>query len=164
MNTNRIITTKRTFFAPLWGNRYPFNSELFREFFETFPSDTMPKYPPTNIEFICRDDDNDSDNTSEEFEPYSVVTMAVAGFTKDDLTIKVDGSKVTISADVKKGEVLQEGLKSVSLVKQMAQRGFSNTIEFAAPIGVLNAACKDGVLSFEVHFLKPPKGELISIE
>ena len=140
---------------------YPFNSPLFRDFFEAFPVDNIPKYPPTNIELVASDPDDVE--AVHDFDPYVEVTMAVAGFTKKELTIEVKDSKVTVSATGTNDEKVQ-GITRKSLVQQMAKRGFSNTVEFAAPVEVQNAKCKDGILTFEVHFVKPPEGEFITIK
>ena len=141
---------------------YPFNTPLFRDFFSDFPIDTMPKYPPTNIELVTNEDDEGIEELND-FDPYVEVTMAVAGFTKKDLTIEVKDSKVVVSGTGTNDEDVP-GVKRRSIVHQMANRGFNNAIEFVAPVEVQNAKCKDGILTFEVHFVKPPEGELITIK
>ena len=93
--------------------------------------ETAAAYPPYNI--VKLDDDE-----------YRI-TMAVAGFAKDDLTVTVERNSLTVTGrrddDKGEGEVLYRGI---------AARAFERKFELADYIRVVGSTLHDGVLSIEL--------------
>jgi molecular chaperone IbpA len=89
-------------------------------------------YPPYNIEKV---DEND----------YRI-TMAVAGFSEDDLTIEAKDTTVTVSGDIAKDA--DEG-KSY-LHRGIAGRGFKRTFQLADHMHVSGAALENGLLHVDL--------------
>ena len=133
----------------------PFESPFFKRFLNTFEEFEVEKYPPTNVDIV----------RPKTGEPYYRLEMAVSGFTKKDLTIRVDGSMVSISGERLK-EVDSSGDDEIENVQhQIASRKFARRFTFGnVPVEVKNATCKDGMLRLEVHFARPPEGELVPIK
>lgn len=89
-------------------------------------------YPPYNIEKV---DEND----------YRI-TMAVAGFAEDDLTIEAKDTTVTVSGEIAKGA--DEG-KSY-LHRGIAGRDFKRTFQLADHVHVSGAALENGLLHVDL--------------
>lgn len=72
------------------------------------------------------------------------ITMAVAGFTRDDLEIQIQNNLLTVSGERKTdhvGEVLHRGI---------ANRPFTRRFELAEHMHVLSATLRDGLLVIEL--------------
>ena len=150
--------TRSRFPAPL-GSGFPFDtmfdSPFFKRFASNFEEFEVTKYPPVNVDFVKPSD--------EEADPFYRFQMAVAGYSKEDLQIKVDGSIISITGEKSSSEETEEAVENI--LSQMAFRKFTRSFTFGSmPVEVRSAKCVDGVLSLEVHFLRPPEGELITIE
>jgi len=95
-------------------------------------------------------------NTNEGFEnypPYNIdkvgengyrVTMAVAGFTMDDLNIVLHNGELSVSGAMKEKEA-EEGVQA--LHRGIATRAFQRTFRLADYIQVTGAELKDGLLT-----------------
>jgi molecular chaperone IbpA len=88
-------------------------------------------YPPYNIELV---DENQY-----------TITMAVAGFTADDLEIEVEQNKLRIS-----GQKQEEENGRQYLHRGIANRSFERSFQLADHIKVANAAIQDGMLNLEL--------------
>ncbi len=89
-------------------------------------------YPPYNIEKV---DEND----------YRI-TMAVAGFSEDDLKIEAKDTTVTVSGEVAKDA--EEG--RTFLHRGIAGRGFKRTFQLADHVRVSGAALENGLLHIDL--------------
>jgi molecular chaperone IbpA len=92
-------------------------------------------YPPYNIDKLGED-------------KYRI-TMAVAGFTMDDLNIVLHNGELSVSGALKEKEA-EEGLQV--LHRGIAARAFQRSFRLADYIQVTNAELKDGLLT--VHLVR----------
>ncbi len=98
-------------------------------------------YPPYNIERLKR----------KEGEPERLcITLAVAGFTRDDLEITVEDSRLTIRGKQEEGENRE------FLHRGIAARQFQRSFVLADSIEVTGAELKNGLLRV---FLERPEPE-----
>jgi molecular chaperone IbpA len=88
-------------------------------------------YPPYNIELV---DENQY-----------TITMAVAGFTADDLEIEVEQNKLRITGQKKEDENGHQYLH-----RGIANRNFERSFQLADHIKVANANIQDGMLYLEL--------------
>ena len=117
--------------APLYRNTVGFD-RLFSMLDQLVSVDTAPSYPPYNIE-----------RTGENAYRISV---AVAGFTQDDLGIEVKESALTIRGEKKadadrKTDVLYQGI---------AARTFERRFQLADHVQVTGAALENGLLHVDL--------------
>jgi len=101
-------------------------------------------YPPYNIERLART--NDRPETLR-------ITLAVAGFSSDDLEVSVDERELTI-----RGRQNEDGTRDF-LHRGIAARQFVKTFVLADGIEVTGADLADGLLSID---LARPEGERVS--
>ena len=87
-----------------------------------------PSYPPYNIEKLADDEYR--------------ITMAVAGFAPEDITIEVKGSALTVSG--KKAEKAEA--KSEFLHQGIASRAFERRFQLADHVQVQGAGMENGLL------------------
>ena len=99
-------------------------------------------YPPYNIERIARDQDS----------PERLrITLAVAGFTRDQLDVTVEESQLVIRGkqhDDKSRQYLHRGI---------AARQFQRTFVLADGMQVLSADLKNGLLSIDLVRPEPQR-------
>jgi HSP20 family molecular chaperone IbpA len=99
-------------------------------------------YPPYNIERLARDDAN----------PERLrITLAVAGFTRDELDVTVEESQLVIRGkqrDDKRREYLHRGI---------AARQFQRTFVLADGMDVLAADLSHGLLSIDLARPEPER-------
>lgn len=106
-------------------------------------------YPPYNIERLAKPATNgasDSDRTD-----VLRITLAVAGFTRDQLDITLEDKQLTIRGkqqDDKAREYLYRGI---------AARQFTRTFVLADGIEVRNADLSNGLLSIDLIRLEPER-------
>jgi HSP20 family molecular chaperone IbpA len=99
-------------------------------------------YPPYNIERIAKDD-----SRAEMLR----ITLAVAGFTRDQLDITLEDKQLTVRGkqqDDKAREYLYRGI---------AARQFTRTFVLADGIEVKSADLSNGLLSIDLHRLEPER-------
>jgi len=107
--------------------------DRFYDLFETLLSDTgenFENYPPYNIEKLGEDEYR--------------ITMAVAGFTMDDLNIVMQDGQLTVSG---RASERKEEKGSAYLHRGIASRSFERTFRLADYIRVNDADLKDGLLT-----------------
>jgi molecular chaperone IbpA len=117
--------------APLYRNTVGFD-RLFSMLDQLVSVDSAPTYPPYNIE-----------RTGENAYRISV---AVAGFTEDDLSIEVKENALTLrgekqASDERKSDVLYQGI---------AARSFERRFQLADGVQVTGAALENGLLHVEL--------------
>jgi len=99
-------------------------------------------YPPYNIERLAPDQDN----------PERLrITLAVAGFSRDQLDITVEENQLVIRGkqqDDKSRQYLHRGI---------ASRQFQRTFVLADGMDVLGADLKNGLLSIDLARPEPPR-------
>lgn len=99
-------------------------------------------YPPCNIERVSKDDGRAE---------LLRITLAVAGFTRDQLDITLEDKQLTVrgkQADDKAREYLYRGI---------AARQFARTFVLADGIEVKSAGLSNGLLSIDLHRLEPER-------
>lgn len=97
--------------------------------------ENAPSYPPYNIEKRGNDDYR--------------ITMAVAGFTTDDLDITVSDSTLIVTGRIHKAEQTDE--TPTILHHGIATRAFERRFQLADHIKVCEAALADGLLHIDLH-------------
>ncbi|MCB1483967.1 MAG: Hsp20 family protein [Hyphomicrobium sp.] len=99
-------------------------------------------YPPYNIERIAKEDGKAE---------ILRITLAVAGFTRDQLEITLEDSQLVVrgkQTDDKSREYLYRGI---------AARQFARTFVLADGIEVKSADLSNGLLSIDLHRLEPER-------
>lgn len=99
-------------------------------------------YPPYNIERISKEGDRAE---------LLRITLAVAGFTRDQLDILLEDKQLTVRGkqqDDKSREFLYRGI---------AARQFTRTFVLADGIEVKSADLSNGLLSIDLHRLEPER-------
>lgn len=122
-------------FTPLMRQTVGF--DRFNDLFETLLNDSSDKhfeaYPPYNIEKRSEDEYR--------------ITLAVAGFTEDELDITVENDQLTVrGAQTKREE--DEG--KTYLHRGIATRSFERSFRLADHIRVENAELNDGMLQVDL--------------
>ncbi|MCC3860046.1 Hsp20 family protein [Pseudemcibacter aquimaris] len=101
--------------------------------FENAVGNNDVSYPPYNIEKISEDDYR--------------ITMALAGFSEDDLVIELDGGVLSITADGSEEEADPERF----LHRGIAKRAFKRHFRLAETIKVLGAEFENGLLMIDLQ-------------
>jgi HSP20 family molecular chaperone IbpA len=100
-------------------------------------------YPPYNIEKLQSEDANGSDILK--------ITLAVAGFSDDELDISVEENQLTI-----RGKQIDDG-ERIYLHRGIAARQFQKSFVLAEGIEVSGADLSNGLLSIELVRLQPER-------
>ena len=117
--------------APLYRSTVGFD-RLFSALDQFVSADTVPSYPPYNIE-----------RTGEN--AYRI-TVAVAGFTDADLSIEVKENALTL-----KGERKADATKRVEFLHQgIAARNFERRFQLADYVQVTGAVLENGLLHIDL--------------
>ena len=90
-------------------------------------STEVPTYPPYNIERLGEDEYR--------------ITMAVAGFAPEDISIEVEGNSLSITGKKSNGEA-----KSEYLHQGIAARAFERRFQLASHVEVKGASLDNGLL------------------
>lgn len=117
-------------FAPLYRSTVGFD-RLFHMLDSINNGSEDGGYPPYNIERLA-------DNSYR-------ITMAVAGFTRDEIAVEVKETTLTV-----RGEKKAEETKREFLHRGIAQRGFERRFQLADYVEVTGADLKDGLLHLEL--------------
>lgn len=99
-------------------------------------------YPPYNIERVSKEDGRTE---------LLRITLAVAGFTRDQLDITLEDNQLTVrgkQTDDKAREFLYRGI---------AARQFARTFVLADGIEVKSADLSNGLLSIDLHRIEPER-------
>lgn len=117
-------------FTPLYRSTIGFD-RLFDLVGDTAGLNTDTGYPPYNIE-------RTGDDTYR-------ITMAIAGFGKDDLTLEVKESLLTVKA-----EKVSTGEEREYLHRGIAERSFERRFQLADYVEVSGADVRDGLLHVDL--------------
>ena len=117
-------------FAPLYRSAIGFD-RLAQLFNEAQRSDATPSYPPYNIELIAED-------------KYSI-SMAVAGFTRNELDIESERDTLKIIGRKTKDDNTRNFLH-----RGIAARDFEHRFRLADHVKVLGARLENGLLTIEL--------------
>jgi molecular chaperone IbpA len=110
----------------------------------------LPGYPPYNIKKVADDK--------------YVIEMAVAGFSKTDIEITLDGGKLIINGKTKDAEDA-DNAGAYYFYKGIAERAFTRTFTLADSVEIKNAEMVNGILkvwleNFIPEHKKPKKIEI----
>lgn len=108
--------------------------------------DSALSYPPYNIEQVGED-------------KYAI-TMALAGFSKDDLNLTVHDGTLTVSSTPR--EVQEDGQKF--LHRGIAARNFERKFQLAEHVEVVGAELENGLLQIDLERIVPEEKKPRTIE
>lgn len=94
-------------------------------------ADQGPSYPPYNIELTGEDQYR--------------ISMAVAGFVENEITISVDNNKLVVTGQKKNDEKQKQFLH-----QGIAERNFERRFQLADHVRVQNATMENGLLHIEL--------------
>jgi len=107
------------------------------------------------------------DEVSKSYPPYNivktddthfVVEIAVAGFTKEDISVSVDGGKLIVATQ-------SDTLDDRKIIHRgIAKRYFKKTFTLADNVEVVSASMADGLLSINVEKVIPEEQQPVEIE
>lgn len=117
--------------APLYRNTVGFD-RLFALLDQSVGLDAAPTYPPYNIE-------RTGENTYR-------ITVAVAGFTDQDLSIEVKENTLSVRGEQK----ASEGRKAEVLYQGIAARTFERRFQIADGVQVTGASLENGLLHLDL--------------
>ena len=117
--------------APLYRNTVGFD-RLFSMLDQLVSVDAAPSYPPYNIERTG--------------ETAYRISVAVAGFTEDDLSIEVKENALTLRGEKK----VSEDRKTDVLYQGIAARSFERRFQLADGVQVTGAALENGLLHVDL--------------
>ncbi len=120
-------------FSPLYRSTVGFD-RLFSKLDALGHLDSAQAYPPYNIERTGED-------------AYRI-TMAIAGFGEDEVSIEVHGNSLTIKGE-KLEEKAEEGVEV--LFRGIASRAFERRFQIADHVEIKNASLKNGLLYVELQ-------------
>lgn len=109
-----------------------------------------------------------SKNTQSNYPPYNIiklnqnlyrVTLALAGFTKENVAILLEDNILCVKSIFKDQEDQHE-----YLYKGIANRSFEKKFQLAENVKVQNAFFKNGLLNIDIIKIKMEKKEIIKIE
>ena len=119
-------------FAPLYRSSVGFEhlSQLLDSI--TQREQSQPSYPPYNIERLDKDEYR--------------ITMAVAGFTQDELTIQSEQQALKV-----RGEKAGDSTERQYLHQGIAARNFERVFQLAEHVRVVSANIENGLLHIDLR-------------
>lgn len=142
---NTTLTLAKTFedlFKDM--NKFAIGFEPHFKVLDQVRNSTIPNYPPYDIEIID--------------ETHYKLVLALAGFTKEDLSITVQNKTLTIVGDQK-----TDSTKNY-LFKGIAGRSFTRTFYLDPTVHITNADFQDGILSIDFEQIIPESAKPKKIE
>jgi molecular chaperone IbpA len=145
MTSKQLRVTTDLLNSPLYKMSVGFD-RLFDEMFTNPVNISASGYPPYNVARVT-----DKETESQTYE----ITLAVAGFTQDDIEITVEDKHLKVEG---RSAVLAEDVNSTVeyIHKGIAERNFQRTFRLAEHVEVQTATLKDGILKI-VLFLNVPE-------
>lgn len=119
-------------FSPLYRSTVGFD-RLFNMFDSMAQPDSVQTYPPYNIERI-------SENNYR-------ISMAVAGFSEDEIDIEAQSHQLTVKGEKSHEDDSEEG---DFLYRGIASRSFERRFQLADHVEVVGAQLKNGLLHIEL--------------
>lgn len=145
MTRNKLVPAifDRTAFEPLLKNSIGFDSMVNRLFDDFLPAVNSVQYPPYNIR-------RDGEHTS-------IIEMALAGYSEDDLEITIEEGNVLV---VRGGKVSDIDDNSTHYVHRgVAARKFERKFALADGAEVADATLKNGMLYITIRTPEPEREE-----
>lgn len=145
MTSKQLRVTTDLLNSPLYKMSVGFD-RLFDEMFTNPVNISATGYPPYNVARVV---DKETEEVSYE------ITLAVAGFTQDDINITVEDKHLKVEG---KSAVLAEDVNSeVEYIhKGIAERNFTRNFRLAEHVEVKTAKLQDGILKVTL-FLNVPE-------
>jgi molecular chaperone IbpA len=145
MTSKQLRVTSDLLNSPLYKMSVGFD-RLFDEMFTNPINVTATGYPPYNVARVT-----EKESGAQTYE----ITLAVAGFTQDDIDITVEDKHLKVEG---RSAVLAEDVNTeVEYIhKGIAERNFQRTFRLAEHVEVDEASLKDGILKI-VLFLNVPE-------
>ena len=122
-------------FAPLYRSTVGFDNLASLLDSITNAGRNQPAYPPYNIELLEQD-------------KYRI-TMAVAGFTEDEISLTSENNTLTVAAA--KPEKVGDPSKRTYLHQGIAERNFRRQFRLAEHVKVTGASLSNGLLNIELQ-------------
>ena len=122
-------------FAPLYRSTVGFDNLASLLDSITNADRNQPAYPPYNIELLEQD-------------KYRI-TMAVAGFTEDEISLASENNTLTVAAA--KPEKVGDPSKRTYLHQGIAERNFRRQFRLAEHVKVTGASLSNGLLNIELQ-------------
>lgn len=121
---------------------------MFDTFESRFANQLSTNYPPHNI--VRKDQYN------------YYIEMAIAGFTREEISVEVEGEQITVKGE-RRREENDEELHYIH--RGLSARDFVRTFQMAEHMIVKGAVIKDGILKIDLEFIVPEdkKPRLIDI-
>ena len=137
--------------SPLFRNTVGF--DRMARMLDSMASETQASYPPYNIEKLS--------------ESEYVITMAVAGFSPEDLEIMSHQNLLTVQGRMSQAGEHETPEERVFLYRGIAERGFERRFSLADHIKINGAKIENGLLNiYLVHevpeYAKPQRIEIAS--
>lgn len=135
MTSKQLRITSDLINSPLYKMSVGFD-RLFDEMFTNPINVSTGGYPPYNVAKVI---DKESEDVSYE------ITLAVAGFTQEDIDITVENQQLKVEG--RSGVLAEEvGTEVEYIHKGIAERNFVRTFRLAEHVEVKSATLKDGIL------------------
>lgn len=128
----------------LFNNPHMLGFDHFERILDRAAKASAEGYPPYNIE---QTGDNDLR-----------ITLAVAGFTMNDLTVSIEDNQLVI-----RGKQVDDGANRVFVHRGIAARQFQRSFVLAEGIDVVGAILDNGLLNIDLH-REVPEPQIKSIE
>lgn len=128
----------------LFNNPHMLGFDHFERILDRAAKASAEGYPPYNIE---QTGDNDLR-----------ITLAVAGFTMDDLTVSIEDNQLVI-----RGKQIDDADQRVFVHRGIAARQFQRSFILAEGIDVVGATLDNGLLNVDLH-REVPEPQIKSIE
>jgi len=128
----------------LFNNPHMLGFDHFERILDRAAKASAEGYPPYNIE---QTGDNDLR-----------ITLAVAGFTMDDLTVSIEDNQLVI-----RGKQIDDAANRVFVHRGIAARQFQRSFILAEGIDVVGATLDNGLLNVDLH-REVPEPQIKSIE
>jgi molecular chaperone IbpA len=156
MTSKQLRITSDLINSPLYKMSVGFD-RLFDEMFTNPVNISANGYPPYNVAKVT---DKETQETNYE------ITLAVAGFTQEDIDITVEDKHLKIEG--RSGVLAEDVNTEVEYIhKGIAERNFQRTFRLAEHVEVKTAVLKDGILKVTLFLnvpeeAKPKKIEILS--
>ena len=135
MTSKQLRITSDLINSPLYKMSVGFD-RLFDEMFTNPINVSTGGYPPYNVAKVI---DKESEDVSYE------ITLAVAGFTQEDIDITVENQQLKVEG--RSGVLAEEvGTEVEYIHKGIAERNFVRTFRLAEHVEVKSETLKDGIL------------------
>ena len=138
MTTNTSVTFPRIFNDAIW-DYFPTSYNTLATYW-TEQAKTAGSYPPYNI---VKSDDNSR----------FTLSMAVAGFSPEDLDVVVKENKLTIKGEVSSNKELPSGFSYAH--KGIAERSFTRVFNLGEYVEVKDVAYQNGMLDIQLEVVLP---------